>query len=84
MSRKSINDSINELKHLTEITCSKLNKFEQKIHEEKLAKVEPKVTPSDEILDNEFFVQFAKEFANKFSEKFVEYFTTQLVNNRSI
>lgn len=75
MSRKSINDSINELKHLTEVTTSKL------INTESIKASHS--SNSDDILHNEFFVQFAKEFADKFSKKFIDYFTTQLVNNRS-
>ena len=77
ISRRSINDSMKELKHLTEITSSLVGNNENDL------KSLTNTATTIEIMNNEFFLQFAKEFADKFSKKFIEHFTSHLINSRS-
>jgi hypothetical protein len=77
ISRRSINDSMKELKHLTEITSSLVGNNENDL------KSLTNTATTIEIMNNEFFLQFAKEFADKFSKKFIQHFTSHLINSRS-
>ena len=78
MSRESINDSLDELKRLTFETSSLVIKQEDLLMDEFLDK------KSKQIINNEFFIQFAKEFADKFSKKFIHFFASQLINKQSV
>jgi len=69
ISRKSIDDSMKELKHLTELTKSHLLENDDL----KSFSNTNTNTTTIEIMNNEFFLQFAKEFA----------LTSQILNIRS-